>query len=441
MLIAQTPILTGETPVQQLLKLANCPHLAAACAYQFWPGHYSRVAENRDYLNRSGSWSDTGVTLSRGSIKNRLNLSANSLLADAAGALGPNGQIEAAATKLVPNIADWTVQANLAATAATDLFGGSTALKVTEDAEGAKLRYIATTATCAAGTTLAVRFRVKRGVGTRNFIFVCAPGGANKVQATVDLDAGTENLTASGDATVVSSSITARGTWYECEFVFIGSASVADAPIFFFIKEYGAYDGDGTSSLIFSDISVEAASYCSSLIVGAASTTRAADALRFGSLSGLTSGAMLAMLRLPYTGAIPAADVTHLALNGSDSLDNAVRIYTESDDNKLYAELRSGGVSQGTVDLGTYTANTQYAIALDWDATGLRAAINGVEKTATGAVTVPASIDRLEVGRGISTDTAHGGETPLIMCFSALSAAERAALTGATMKAAAFGGI
>jgi hypothetical protein len=170
---------------------------------------------------------------------------------------------------------------------------------------------------------------------------------------------------------------------------------------------------------------------------GLGPVTRSADSLYFASLTQPTTGGLLAMIQLPYAGTVPTANQYHIGLNGSDSLNNGAFLYTKAADDHLYAELRSGGAQQAEIDLGAYAADTLYAVAMDWDATGLRACINGTEKTASGAVTVPAALDRIQVGKGISSHTQDGGQTRLILTSDRVwTAAERAELTGSALRTA-----
>jgi hypothetical protein len=400
---------SSKTPVQQTLALAGLQALAANCTHMLRPNYADRVAGNRHYpyvLNTG--WSDV-ATMVRTEAK--YDVIGNALATVAANNLGANGRVEAASINRESSVLnDW-----------------GAGFLVTKTGDYGSAPY---------------------GLGLSTRAVYNAGGGG-------DLISGGANFSAPGN--IVTCSIWAKGSG---QFNFVITAD----------------DGIHTSDVLTLTTSWKRFSYCAALVgatytlhtlvhvdnidmeccyplfeFGLPSTdisfggTRTADALRIatGIPAGIkTTGGLVVMLRLPYASTVPASDQYHLGLNGSNSLDDGVFLWTDASADTLIAELRSGGVSQGTVDLGAYSADTQYAIALGWSSAGLVGAINGVEKTATGAVTVPASIDRLEIGRGISTDTAHGGETPLVMLFNALpTLAERAGLSGATLKAGAFSGL
>lgn len=434
------------TPPEKVLRQVGLSYLDPS--YMFYPNDPSRSAGNRHYLYSAAGWN--AGTLSRGDIKNRVNVSGGVLVSDAAGVLGPNGQIEVAGTKLNPALDGFTVGGTVTKTSnQSDLIGGTSAIKLTEkDTKAESFHFINCALTAPANSRISIECYAKRGAGARNLALriLTASGSA---WVSVNLGNGTVmGQYKLGDGVAATDAfVVAVGNWYFCRFSAIASASVANPSFYvYMIADDGtifSYDGDGASSIFLAHAQSEIGAYPTTWINGADGATRAADALRFTGLSGLTlAGGALVFFRAPYVGSTLDADQYHVGINGSDSKDNGAFLFTKASDDKLYAELRSGGVQQATVDLGEYTAGTQYAIAMDWDASGLRAAINGVEKTASGAVTVPASIDRLEVGRGISTDTAHGGETPGILLFNrALTTSERATLTGATMRSTFFAGI
>jgi len=178
-----------------------------------------------------------------------------------------------------------------------------------------------------------------------------------------------------------------------------------------------SYQGDGVSGLYLWGAQLEEGIGASSYIpTTVAAVTRSADALRFTDVpvSGLAArGSLLAYLRIPYAGGWLAANAVHLALNNADAADEQVLIRTTAADDHLHAVLRNGGADVADVDLGAYVAGTWYPVALSWSAGALRAACAGVNGTAAVPSALPSALDRLEVGRGISTDTpdgaAHGG--------------------------------
>lgn len=438
------PVGRTTTPVEKLLALAGLQYLGANTPYMFYPNDPSRSASNRHYLYSSAGWN--AGTLSAGSEKNWVNRNTSQFVNTPAGNLTPGCIIEAACTKLCTNIASFGNFGAGKSTGQADALGGSTAITLTEDSSAGAAHYVqSSTITVPKNTRIACTLWVRRIAGTRN-VNVYLNQGSNYTYVKVNLTTLACTQLGGGDGVAPTDAVAeVIGSFIRITFTGIISAGTANGQYTIYMSDDSlsvVYDGDGVSSLRLCHTMIEALPWVSTCVAGAAGTVRAADALRFTGLSGLaTAGGILAMLRLPYASAVPSADVTHLSVNGADSADNMARIYTDTD-NHLYAEVLSGGVSQGTVDCGTYLAGTQYAICMDWDSSGLRACINGVEKTATGAITVPASIDRLEVGRGISTDTAHGGETPGILLFNSVrTVAERAALTGAALKAAFFAGI
>lgn len=438
------PVGRTTTPVEKLLALAGLQYLGANTPYMFYPNDPSRSASNRHYLYSSAGWN--AGTLSAGSEKNWVNRNTSQFVNTPAGNLTLGCIVEPACTKLCTNIANFVPFGTGKATGEEDGLGGTTAITLTEDGTPSAAHYIQSGITVPKNTRIACTLWVKRITGTRN-VNIYLNQGSNYTYVKVNLSTLACTQLGGGDGVAPTDAVAeVMGSFVRISFTGIISAGTANGDYTIYMSDSSlgvVYNGDGVSSLRLCYTMTEASSWATSWVAGVAGTVRAADALRFTGLSGLASaGGMLAMLRLPYASTVPAANQYHVGLNGADSTDNGAFLYTKAADDHLYAELRSGGAQQAEIDLGAYVAGTQYAVALDWDASGLRAAINGVEKTASGAVTVPASIDRLEVGRGISTDTAHGGETPGILLFnSARTVAERAALTGATLKAAMFAGI
>jgi len=400
------------SPIGQTLALAGLRSLASNATYMQYANHASRADGNRHYLYKNGvGWTAEGVSLTRTEAK--YDIISAVLETIGAGQLGRNGRLEPAATNLLnTDISAWPIQPATATVAEDD-------------------HYILTIA----DSSEVVRSNVSPGAQAIGSVFVRLHAGAG---AATHIRMTTNDINAWD--TGFSTKVALTSSWQRITGVHPSSAGAA------FMLGGRDVGGNGDTDCVGKvDVKLpqfETTKYNTSSIPGNAAT-RSADALRLTGLSGLSAqGGLCAMLRLPYASTVPAADQYHLSLNGSDSTDDGVFVYTKASDDHLYAELRSGGASEGTVDLGAYSADTQYALALGWSSAGLVAAINGVEKTATSAVTVPASIDRLELGRGISTGTAHGGEIPFALILDRLpTLAERAALSGATFNTAIWTGL
>jgi hypothetical protein len=413
-------------PVERVLRMAKLPYLAKRVTHMLYPNYAGRSPYNRHYCYKRGvGWVSDIVTLSRPSVK--YDVIGGSLKTLAAGELGANGRIEPATVTRITNSndkANWVARGTTTLSDITDGPFGAGAIRIV----GAHIinkddvYFLATSYT--PGVALKVSLYIRRNSGTAA-IRLFEPYGTGEWLVS-GLPAGQWVRIDSTSAYVtVTTAWAAGGT--NGGIIVSCTDEISDLDIAFVNQ-------------------TESQAYTTTPILAAgAVTTRAADALRIatGIPAGIkTTGGLVVMLRLPYASTVPAADQYHLGLNGSNSKDDGIFLWTDASADTLIAELVSGGVSQGTVDLGAYSADTQYAIALGWSDAGLAGAINGVEKTSTEAVTVPASIDRLEIGRGISTDTAHGGETPLVMLFNTLpSLSERAGLSGATLKAGAFSGL
>lgn len=164
-----------------------------------------------------------------------------------------------------------------------------------------------------------------------------------------------------------------------------------------------------------------------------AAVARAADAFRFTNsslLDGLKAeGSLLLVFKTPYASTTPTTAPWLASLNGNAGADLA-GFFTKDSDDKLYAQLVSGGIDAGGVALSTYSANTWYAAAMAWNAGDVRAAINGTGGTAYGATDLPAGISGLEIGAQASGSTRQGAEYALIAAFDrALTQAELNART------------
>ena len=411
------------TPPEKVLSLVGLSYLGKSSVFMFNPNHASRSADNRHYLNDGKAWSFAG-TLGRAYQKIFwTNKNRTALTTYLAGLLSPC--VEASATTRITNSSDkenWSVEG--AATLTDHTFGGVDGGSYIScgGVSGNWTNYILTLAagfTEGEALTPSLFIRMTSGNGS---LIINNPWGwqyGRWLVAGLPLNTWVR-LTPISPYVTVDTAYTA----YAAE----GKAGI----------QIGS--GDGTTQAFDVELVNQTNElYASSPMLAANEvTTRTDDQLRYTGLSGLTTGGALVIFRVPYASAVPVADQYHWSLNGSDSKDDGVFLWTDASSDSLIAELRSGGVSQGTVDLGAYDANTVYSVALDWDATGLRAAINTVEKTATEAVTVPASIDRMEIGRGISTDTAHGGEILMVLLFNrALTTGERSGLTGTPLQTAA----
>lgn len=179
---------------------------------------------------------------------------------------------------------------------------------------------------------------------------------------------------------------------------------------------------------------IEVGGYETSRIsTGATQLTRSADAFRFtnsGLLNGLAGeGSLLLAFKAPYASTVPTTAPWLAALNGDSGADLA-GFFTKDSDDKLYAQLVLGGIDAGAVALSTYSANTWYAAAMAWNASDLRAAINGTGGTPYGATDVPSVLSGLEIGAVGSASARQGADYALVACFDrALQQAELNALT------------
>lgn len=171
----------------------------------------------------------------------------------------------------------------------------------------------------------------------------------------------------------------------------------------------------------------------SDIVCTSSYVARSADAFRFtnsGLLNGLAGeGSLLLAFKAPYASTVPTTAPWLAALNGDSGADLA-GFFTKDSDDKLYAQLVLGGIDAGAVALSTYSANTWYAAAMAWNASDLRAAINGTGGTPYGATDVPSVLSGLEIGAVGSASARQGADYALVACFDrALQQAELNALT------------
>lgn len=172
-----------------------------------------------------------------------------------------------------------------------------------------------------------------------------------------------------------------------------------------------------------------------SRIATAGSTSaKAADALRlvdanlFGPLA--REGSLFLVVRPPFSTAAYAADAYLGGLNGADSRDNFAGFYAKASDDKWYGLLQSGGGAVADIEIGQPTPALLYPLCLTWKANAVNAYMLGLRLTEDTSAAAPVSLDRLELGGGISTDARAGVNVPAAAVFGrALSADEARELT------------
>lgn len=400
MLIAQTPILTGETPVQQLLKLANCPHLAAACAYQFWPGHYSRVAENRQYFYQNG-WKNLS-TLTRTDTKNVVR---NGVLsAVAAGNLDSFGMVEPGTTNKFLRSEDFrNADASWVATNVTPTDGGASTVRPGHNytiltASGANGTFLQTVTATADSWT--VSFWMRRRTGTGD------------IQLTADGSTwATVTLTSSWTRVSVTQTASAAALGIGIKIVTSGDAVDIDC------SQY------------------EALSWASSYVPTAEATVaRSADLLLadIAALDSLkTAGTLFWIGRNPWPISDASATRSIIALSDGDASQNAIQLINY--DGKPSLDLFSGNVEQTWLNTGSNVAkDTIFSLAATWTANSVKLFQNGAQAGATDAsATMPTALNRIRFGQITGGSALWSTEHMLALVLDRVATdAEIAALDG-----------
>jgi lysophospholipase L1-like esterase len=415
------------TPVSDVLDLVGLGYLAENTTHMLYPNDPSRSAGNRHYLyEKNGGWSAAKATLSSASEKVYWSSADRSALTVfTAGSLRREGLTEPAAVNKETHpfdIAGWSYHhANLTITNGTYSLGDVSLSKIESAGAG---KAINQTTTISTGTQYVLSALAKYVSGSP-WIELGDLGHGDYHQCWFNLQTG-----ACGGATNCTARIRQFiGEVWLIEMIYTPGSGTAFYPF------VCSVDGDlvetlATPSVIgFGGVNCCAGEYAMSRIQSA--TTRAADALRFTDLGLSRSGSALIVLSLPFAGSYLASDTYVWGLNGADSLDDGVFLYAYAFDDHLYAEVRSGGIREDQVDLGLFLPDVDCSIALSWNTDGLKACVNGVEKTASGYVALPTALDRLEIGRGISSQSATGGSCSLVCLFDReLTAGERLSATG-----------
>lgn len=383
MLIAQTPILTGETPVQQLLKLANCPHLAAACAYQFWPGHYSRVAENRHYFYSNG-WKEG--TLTRTDTKHVVR--SGVLTAVAAGSLDSAGMLEPGTTNKFLRSEDFrNADASWTATDITPSDGGASTVRpghncTTLTASGANGTFLQTVTATAVSWTVSLWMRRRTGTGD--------------IQLTADGSTwATVTLTSAWTRVSVTQTASAAALGIGIKIVTSGDAVDIDC------SQY------------------EALSWASSYVptAGAAVST-SADALLadIADLDALkTAGTLFWIGRNPWPTSDAIATRSIIALSDGDGSADAVQLLNY--DGKPSLDFFSGNVNQAWINSGSNVAkDTIFSVAATWSVNSVKMYQNGSQVGATDtSCAMPTALNRIRLGQVTSGSALWGTEHMLAL--------------------------
>lgn len=407
-------------PIEQALALCGLQNIAQRCVYMFYPA-FGTDPDKRYYLYIPGvGWTDNGVTLTRPGVKR--DVINSTLTSIAANQLGPNGRIDPTTVVLNAVSNDITSYTKRGTCELTLIAGGGpdggdcTRAVLGPVGSGDCYYYVFG---FGASAPLAASLYVKKVSGLQKLL----------VYNPIDNTCGEWEF--SGLPT---------GVWVRLD---------KDSP---YLKEYHAFTATaggaagfqlasegGTYDVAYLNESQTQTLTTTPVLTAGDQVTRTADAWRCTGLSGVKS--FIAVVRFPYASTAFGSDQYLMSLNGSDSMDNGIFLYTDSTDHTLHAAARSGGVSQGDISLGNYAPNVPCAIAVSWDVDGLTGSMNGVAATPSAAITIPASIDRVEFGRGISSDVSGGAEHMLCMMMDrVLTLAERNAC-GATFANAIASGL
>lgn len=418
--------------MRRVLGAAGVSYLAPHVTHMISPNDRTRSGANRgDVWKRGVGWTSSGVTLTRPTVK--YDVLNGQLVTIPAGELGANGRVEPATVTRQTNSndkANWTLRGGTEAL--TDHASGGPANAPYVEATGISTQGVNDTWHMSSGFTADTALRLSLYV--------------RRVSGAVALYVGNaQNDNLYGRYAIDLPSLP-LGSWVRID---------ADSP-YVTVDVAWKSTAEGLSGVIFWATAgiafdfafvneIESQTYMTPILAAGGVTTRAVDAWSVadsGMASLASAGSLVAQLRLPYASTIPAANQYHVGLNGSDSTDDGIFIFTKATDDHLYAEARSGGAQEAEIDLGAYSSSTQYAVALSWDAAGLRACINGVEKTASGAITVPASIDRVNIGAGVSAHTMDGAEKEAVLIMDSVrTQSEREGLTSTAFRNAIAAGL
>lgn len=165
------------------------------------------------------------------------------------------------------------------------------------------------------------------------------------------------------------------------------------------------------------------------------SVARAADAVRcinagiFGPLAN--EGSLLWVGRYPYASNTPAT-VIAVGLNGhATNANNSIQLARgQSGVATWFSIMMSGGVQQTSMPGLAGVAGQLMAAMVTWRTNNVNLYFDGALKTTDTSATMPETLDRLEIGGVVSSDTRSGAENFLVACFGrALSSAEARTLT------------